>query len=70
LPAPYAPNVIGIVEFPDEPTTKDSCHVSPLLNKIASPGLNEVYEFTLDMVLQGVEGERPLLLSFPVVALT
>jgi hypothetical protein len=51
-------------ELPDERTVKVSLQVSPLLNKIRSPG-RKVFEFTFDIVFHGVEDEVPLFESFP-----
>ena len=37
-PVPYAPNVIGEPDAPDDGGHSDSRHVHPLLNSTVSPG--------------------------------
>src|SRR5678815_222822 len=63
-PFPYAEKVIGLPAKPEEGIINSSRQLSPLLNKIKSPGKN-VLLFILDIVLQGVVVEVPLFASFP-----
>jgi hypothetical protein len=56
-PMPYAPIVMMFPVVPEAEMVIDSKNVSPLLNKIESPGLRlEKKEFSLFIVFQGVEG--------------
>jgi hypothetical protein len=56
--------VIGLEAVPEDGIVSCSRQVSPLLNKIKSPGKNALL-FILAIVLQGVVVEVPLLASFP-----
>jgi hypothetical protein len=61
-PVPYAPNVIGWPDVPDEDGQRVSRQVQPLLNRMESPGLKWA-PLTLPTVFHAVAVLVPALLS-------